>query len=118
MDTRYVAIACAGILGGCATGPTVSGDSSASPRLKSDAAQMVSLYAKAASKCERVESIQTHVLRVDPAVKANASGAATEGNIDERWTVRLCGAEMPFLVTFIPDGKGGTFFRVRPDKGQ
>jgi hypothetical protein len=105
-------------IAGSAAGSEVSGNSVASPHLKSDTAKMVSTYATAAAKCDRIDSIDVQTLKVDSNVKGNAAGHVTQGNIDERWTAKLCGQQIPFLVTFIPDGKGGTYMRIRPDTGK
>ncbi|HEY4527704.1 MAG TPA: hypothetical protein VJL09_01535 [Candidatus Paceibacterota bacterium] len=38
-------------------------------------------------------------------------GRLRSGGWDERWTLERCGAEIPYLVKFIADGKGGTFIK-------
>lgn len=104
------------IAAGCATAPNISGESTASPKLKSDASAFVSLQTKAITRCESVESIRTEVLMVAPNLKGNAAGAVTSGRIQERWTATACGQSIPYLITFAPDGVGGTFIGVTREK--
>jgi hypothetical protein len=103
------------VLFACATAPSVptTGESIASAKLKSDATALVVVFAKAAAKCNTVDSIQIKVINVDPAIQGNASGAVTKGVVKELWTTQACGQAIPFEVAFTPDGKGGTFFGVR-----
>ena len=116
--SKVVAIAALTAVAGCATGPDIRGETTASPQLRADTVKAVSIYATAATQCERVDSINVQTLHVDPDVRGDSSGEVISGNIEERWTASLCGQEAPFLVTFIPDGRGGSVIRVRPDKKQ
>jgi hypothetical protein len=103
------------VLFACATAPNVptTGESIASAKLKADATALVVVFAKAAAKCNTVDSIQIKVINVDPAIQGNTSGAVTKGVVKELWTTQACGQAIPFEVAFTPDGKGGTFFGVR-----
>jgi hypothetical protein len=76
------------------------------------------MIATARLKCPNIDSIFTEVLNVDPAIKGNTEGSVVKGNIEERWTARACGREAPFLVTFVPDGKGGTYFKLHEEAGK
>jgi hypothetical protein len=109
-----VAIQLVGVLfvAACATPISISGNTKAEDTLKSDTVKQVSMWAKVETKCERIESIDTQVIAVNPAGTGNTEGERKYGSINERWVVNLCGKSIPFSVTFTPDGQGGTFFRI------
>jgi hypothetical protein len=99
-------------LAACAPPLLISGDTKAGDILKTDAAKQVSMWARFETKCDRIESIKTQVVAVNPVGTGNTVGSRKYGSVDERWTVTLCDKSIPFLVTFTPDGQGGTFYRV------
>lgn len=103
------------LVGGCAISPAapISGNSSASARLLADTSNMVVFYVKTQTKCQTVEAIRVEPIRNDQNLKRDDQGVVTQGNIDERWIAKACGQDIPFLITFIPDGKGGSYYRVR-----
>jgi hypothetical protein len=68
------------------------------------------MWAKVETKCDRIESIETQVISVNPIGTGNTAGEKKYGSVNERWVVNLCGKSIPFAVTFTPDGQGGTFF--------
>ncbi|WP_260295853.1 hypothetical protein [Sedimenticola hydrogenitrophicus] len=99
-------------LSGCVASVPVNGKSAAGSALKSDTTKTVVTLAKAYTRCDRVESIQTEILRINPAGPKPLPASSQPGSVDERWTVAICGRKVPVLVTFTPDGQGGTFFRT------
>ncbi len=94
----------------CATPISISGETKAGKTLKSDTARQVSMWAKVETKCDRIDSIETKVISVNPVGTGNTPGSRKYGSVNERWVVNLCGKSIPFSVTFTPDGQGGTFF--------
>jgi len=113
VDQRFsVAIPLVGFLCvvACATPISISGNTKAGDTLKSDTAKQLSMWARVETKCERIESIDTQVIAVNPAGTGSTEGSKKYGSINERWVVNLCGKSIPFSVTFTPDGQGGTFF--------
>lgn len=104
------------ILTSCATTSPISGESKAGDTLKSDVARQISMQAKIYGKCERIDSIQTQILKINPVGSGKTAASVRYGSIEERWVANLCGQNMPFLVTLTPDGEGGTFFSTTRDK--
>ena len=103
-------------LTGCATAIPVSGESRAGDTLKSDVSRQISMQAKIYAKCERIDSIQTQILKTNPVGTGKTAASIKYGSVEERWAVNLCGQNMPFLVTLTPDGEGGTYFSTSRDK--
>jgi len=97
-------------LAACATSIPISGDTKAGDSLKSDTARQVSMWARVETKCDRIDSIETQVIKINPVGTGNTEGSMKYGSVNERWVVNLCGKSVPFSVTFTPDGQGGTFF--------
>ncbi len=93
----------------CATTVPISGETKASALLKSDTVSHVSFRAKIETKCDSIESINTEVLKVNAGTTGNG-GVWKQGSVQERWTVNMCGQAIPYLITFTPDGQGGTYF--------
>lgn len=113
MNKRFsVAIQLVGVLSvsACATPIPIGGNTRAGDTLKSDTVKQVSILARAETKCERIESIDTQVITVNPVGTGNTESAKKYGSVNERWVVNLCGKSVPFFLTFTPDGQGGTFF--------
>lgn len=98
------------LLTACATPVPISGDTKAGDSLKSDTARQVSMWARVETKCDRIDSIETQVIKINPSGTGNTEAARKYGSVNERWVVNLCGKSVPFSVTFTPDGQGGTFF--------
>ena len=101
---------------GCASSPTIpmSGKTTASPTLQNDTISLLSIFFQAKAKCSKIETIVTEVILVGSDLRGNQAGAVTHGVIKERWTATGRGQSVPLNVEFIPDGKGGTFFRIKP----
>jgi hypothetical protein len=97
------------LLGACVTSVPISGDTRAGSVLKSDEARKVSTWAKSETKCNRVDSIDTKVIAVNPVGTGDTEASRKYGSVNERWVVNLCGMSVPFSVTFTPDGQGGTY---------
>jgi hypothetical protein len=100
----------------CATTPPISGESKAGSILKSDVAMQVSTLAKIYASCERIDSFQTKILKINPVGSGKTAASIKFGSVEERWVANLCGQSMPFSVTLTPDGEGGTFFSTHLDK--
>jgi len=94
----------------------ISGDSRADNTLKSDVSRKLSLWAKTETKCEKVDSIQTQILKTNPIGTGDSVASKRYGSIEEKWVVNLCGQNIPFSVIFTPDGQGGTYFRTSREK--
>lgn len=103
-------------LAACATSIPINGDTKAGDTLKSDTARKVSMWARAETKCDRIDSIETKVISVNPVGTGKSEASRKYGSVDERWVVNLCGNSIPFSVTFTPDGQGGTFFTTSRER--
>jgi hypothetical protein len=106
------------VFGGCAATAPISGETHADLTLKSDVARKISLWAKVDTGCQRIDAIQTEVIRVNPIGTGDSPAARQYGSVDERWVVSLCDRKVPYLVSFTPDGKGGTFYKTSLEKPQ
>jgi hypothetical protein len=94
----------------------MSGETKAGDTLKSDTARNISTWAKIETKCDHIDSIQTKIIKTNPIGTGKSVASREYGSVDEKWVVNLCGTSIPFLVTFTPDGQGGTFFRTSREK--
>lgn len=99
-------------LAACAAPIPISGNTKAGDTLKSDTTRDLSMLARIQTQCDRIESIETQVVSVNPIGTGNTEAAWKYGSVNERWVVNLCGKSIPFAVTFTPDGQGGTFFQI------
>ena len=88
----------------------ITGNTHAGATLKADVAQNISMQAQVQLNCQKVDAIQTEVVKVNPIGTGNSAASRQYGSVDERWIVQLCNQQIPFKVTLTPDGKGGTFF--------
>ena len=104
------------ILGGCAGTVPINGETRAGDLLKSDTTKQIAVMAKIYAKCEKIDSIQTQALRTNPVGTGKTAASLKYGSVEERWSVKLCEQTIPFLVTFTPDGVGGTFISSTREK--
>jgi hypothetical protein len=74
------------------------------------------MWAKMETQCKQIDSIQTQALKVNPVGTGETEGSRKYGSVEERWIVNICNKEIPFLVTFTPDGQGGAFFSTSLEK--
>lgn len=101
----------------CTSLPPMKGETKAGETLRADVVRQLTGRAKFSANCaDTIESIQTQILRVNPIGTGNTAAAVQYGSVDERWVFSLCSQNIPFLVTFTPDGNGGTFFSTSPDQ--
>lgn len=106
-------------LAACATPQAnipITGNTHAGATLKADVAQNLSMQAQIQSNCQKVDAIQTEVVKINPVGTGNSAASRQYGSVDERWIVQLCNQQIPFKVTLTPDGQGGTFFSTSRDK--
>jgi hypothetical protein len=82
----------------------VSGDTNAPPSIKSQAAAVVENVAERVANCHSIESIHVEIVRAACGLNANNCDDLPEWTT-ERWTAKLCGQDIPFLVTFALDRK-------------
>ncbi len=101
---------------GCTSKVLISGESTTGALLKSDTARQVSLIAKIQAKCNKVDSISTQIIKINPIGTGKSVASKKYGSVDERWSVSLCNKNISYLVTFTPDGEGGTYFSTRLEK--
>lgn len=101
---------------GCTSKVLISGESTTGALLKSDTARQVSLMAKIQAKCNEIDSISTQIIKINPIGTGKSMASKKYGSVDERWSVSLCNKNISYLVTFTPDGEGGTYFRTRLEK--
>lgn len=47
-------------------------------------------------------------------MKFDGSGKSIAGKWDETWMVQMCGRDIPVVMHFVADGKGGTIFNSSP----
>ncbi len=111
-----VSIVSALLLGGCAAPIPVGGESRADDTLKSDITKMLVLRARVSFPCDHVDAIHAEVVKINPVGTGRTLASRKYGSIDERWVVSLCAKDIAYRVTLTPDGEGGTFFLVGPDK--
>lgn len=104
-------------LAGCAaSGPQFSGQSLASDQLRRDTLEMLRPYHSARTGCERIEAIETSVVKEPGNVLTDDSGAVMKGSpARERWIATACGTQAAYQVDFIPDGAGGNFISIKAD---
>jgi hypothetical protein len=100
----------------CASGPRFSGQSVADSRLRADTTVFIIGPTLAATNCKQVDSIQTSIISVDKDLQGNAAGKIVKGDTSERWVASACGKTVSFLVTYHPDGQGGSFLAVHQEK--
>lgn len=114
---RLAAMAALAVLTGCGTSaPQFSGQSLASDQLRRDTLEMLKPYNSARTGCERIEAIETSVVREPGNVLTNDSGAVMKGSpARERWIATSCGSQAAYHIDFIPDGSGGNFISIKAD---
>jgi hypothetical protein len=102
---------------GIAAALEVTGQSTATKLLGNDILMHLLPTAQAALGCDRVDSIVTTVLTLPTVEEKNADGVVIRGHgARERWVAGGCGRQVAYLVTFTPDGKGGSYWNVARDK--
>lgn len=106
----------AAVAGCSASQPRMTGDSVASAKLRKDTLALVEVYALGVTGCQRVDSVETSVVSVSDVIAGNRAGAMTAGTVQERWVALACGRSVSLLVTFTPDGSGGSFISVEGEK--
>lgn len=104
-----VAVAVLSLLSACATRIPVSGKTVAGDLLKADTTRDLVMRAKLEGNCDQISSIETQILSVS---LGGTPAARTYSGANERWVVNLCGKSIRYLVTFTPDGDGGTFYLI------
>ena len=67
------------------------------------------------SDCNRIDAVHARIINTSPDIKVNAWGALLAGEVQEVWTVSYCGKVKDYSVTFVPDGRGGTHYKVTDD---
>lgn len=102
------------------TNPKFSGETVASPQLRSDTLRLIQLVGLPIVKieCDRIESVKTSILFVPNDIRGNSNGAIIQGGpIKERWLTSACGKQVAFIVTFIPtpNSMGGNFIEILPE---
>ena len=101
---------------GCAAVIPVNGNTRAGDTLKSDVSRKLGMEARVYTKCERIDSVTTEVLKTNAVGSGKTPASLKYGSVEERWTVALCGQRVPFQVTLTPDGEGGTYFSTSREK--
>lgn len=100
-------------LAACASGPSFHGDTVAGSQLRNDASAIVIGATMAQTNCRSVDSISTSVVSVPDAIVADPTGHIVGGgDVVEHWVASACGQTAAFVVTFTPDGQGGTFMSI------
>jgi hypothetical protein len=101
---------------GCVTSTPTTGQTAAGSTLKKDTTRFVTMMAKAQEKCDLIDSIDTEIIKINPVGTGKTPASIKYGSSEERWKVNLCGKQVPYLVTFTPDGNGGTYFSTAREK--
>ena len=117
---RSVSLVAAGLaLGVSAAAPAAQaydidfrGQSRASPKLKADLLNNITIYGKARYKCAVVFSVDSTVLPPSYNPRTAMYRVSSPQRVYERWVVNLCGTKRPFFVGLWPDGRGGAYFKV------
>lgn len=106
-------------LGGCALqGTRLEGSTLASEQLQHDTFRVLRMQHQARTGCARIDSARIRLISLPLEAEVDSRGHMLRSEpVIERWTVAGCGKESDFLVTFTPDGVGGTFIspRLLPD---
>ena len=77
---------------------------------------MLKPYNTARTGCERIDAIDTTVVKEPGNVQTNDSGAIVRGSLArERWVATTCGSQAAYLVDYIPDGSGGNFISIKAE---
>lgn len=101
-------------LAGCAAIVPITGSTRAGEVLAADTRKEVVMMAKIYGNCDKVDSIEAQKMELYPPGNRRETAAAwNNGTAREIWTADACNKKLPFDVWFTPDGKGGTFIRVR-----
>ena len=88
----------------------MSGHTVAEGRLKADVFEMLPSYAAVTTGCrEPITRIHTEVIQAPAKMEANEQGLLTRGPVKERWLLTMCGREEAVIVTFTPNGGGGSY---------
>jgi hypothetical protein len=89
-----------------------TGETTASPVLIHDAMQNVAMYGRAALRCTDITAVESRVLPASYVPGNPQYRIGTGTVVREAWNVTLCGKQVRFLLTFWPDGSGGTMFGI------
>ena len=113
MTIRGAPLLLLALLSGDASAVDLSGQSTATPLLKSDILKALLPMASAIAHCDAIDSVQMSVETIPNDVKTNAKGVITSGSPNvERWVATGCGKSVAFKVTLTPDGVGGEFYSI------
>jgi hypothetical protein len=89
-----------------------TGETTAGEVLIRDTLQTIAQFAYSSRNCRSVSAVEARILPEDY-VPANPQYRLGTGKVvRETWTATLCGEKTRFLISFWPDGKGGTFFGI------
>lgn len=94
------------LLVGCAMAPQFSGNSVADATLRADVFSHIRLLSRAAKSCNRIDAVQTKVVKIDK------TGGGNIARVQEVWMAEGCGKTVNYNVALIPDAKGETDFVV------
>jgi len=89
--------------------PLIMGKTKASPQLVDDVMMQVQMCAYL--QLDNLEDILEEFEKTFFVIDSEEVGYEGESRI-EKWLVRACGKEIPVVLTFTPDGMGGTYFAV------
>lgn len=104
------------LLVSCAGSVSIKGQTAAGDILQADTIKSLTRQLKYNKECTKMDYIEVSPVRVS-SLGAGESGASKQyGNIEEQWVVNGCGGRFPYKVVFTPDGVGGTFIQVGPER--
>ncbi len=108
-------------LSGCVSmsgiSPPSPGTTVASGRLLRDAMKTLTMIEKSYGKsCTAPKSIVNVELIEQPANMELSGDLITKGKFVERWTINRCGELVTYKMSFTPDGQGGAYIGIQPEK--
>lgn len=116
MRILLLALAVPLALVGCASGPQFSGQTLATPKLRSDTLAMLTPYNATRTGCDKIDAVDTAVVATPTNVETNADGNILRSSpARERWLATSCGSQAAYQVDYIPDGSGGNFISIKAE---
>ena len=89
----------------------VTGETIATNTLQKDTLSNITIFVLA-SGCNHIDAVHARIIHTSPDIKADTRGVLVAGEVQEAWAISYCGKVKDYPVTFVPDGRGGTHFKV------
>ena len=89
-----------------------TGETTASAVLIKDTLQTIAQYGYSLRRCPAPSAVEAKILPTSYVPRNPQYRLGTGTVVREMWNVTLCGEKIRFLVTFWPDGSGGSMFGI------